>query len=211
MTEIIDFFAPSTRNGIFSNFYPKLAPITYRGKEFATSEHAYQWAKFSYDGADDATRAYAELVRAARTPNQSRVLAKQKVGGGYVWRTALNGTITQSHVDGVKADPNWERNKVGIMREVLAIKFQQPLAMSRLLETGEAALREASPYDSFWGIGSDGKGENWLGKLLMELRTTLRAEKLTFQSVVESVAEYQTRVKRSLEQLDEERERKARK
>lgn len=31
-----------------------------------------------------------------------------------------------------------------------------------------------SPYDSFWGIGPDGKGENNLGKALVKLRTELR-------------------------------------
>jgi predicted NAD-dependent protein-ADP-ribosyltransferase YbiA (DUF1768 family) len=32
---------------------------------------------------------------------------------------------------------------------------------------------EDSPRDWYWGIGKDGKGQNWLGKLLMERRQEL--------------------------------------
>lgn len=105
------------------------------------------------------------------------MLAQQQIGGGYAWRQALNPTIGQSHVDGVKADPDWEENKIDCMREVLRIKFTtSPEFRALLVKTGGAELIEDSPYDSFWGVGKLGGGRNMLGKLLMQLRAKLVAE-----------------------------------
>ncbi len=44
----------------------------------------------------------------------------------------------------------------------------------RLLATGDALLLEASPVDSFWGIGADGGGQNLLGRMLSNIRLALR-------------------------------------
>lgn len=71
---------------------------------------------------------------------------------------------------------------MAVMRAGLGAKFAQHAAPRRLLVesgTGELAgslLIEASPHDVFWGRGFDGRGENMLGKVLMELRETLLAE-----------------------------------
>ena len=57
-----------------------------------------------------------------------------------------------------------------------------------LLETEDAFLAEANPKDSIWGIGLDAEtarqtnyydwpGENFLGKILMEVRDELRDPK----------------------------------
>ncbi len=43
-----------------------------------------------------------------------------------------------------------------------------------LLDTGDAALIEASPYDHFWDCGASGTGLNMLGTILMETREALR-------------------------------------
>ena len=43
-----------------------------------------------------------------------------------------------------------------------------------LLATGDAELVEDSPGEPFWGIGPDGAGLNWAGRVLMEVRTQLR-------------------------------------
>jgi ribA/ribD-fused uncharacterized protein len=55
------------------------------------------------------------------------------------------------------------------------------------LATKDRVLAEANPRDSYWGIGTSAdtapaqkgtwKGQNWMGKMLMELRTELRGEK----------------------------------
>jgi ribA/ribD-fused uncharacterized protein len=42
------------------------------------------------------------------------------------------------------------------------------------LSTGDEEIVEDSPIDSYWGCGADGKGQNNLGKILMEVRSRLR-------------------------------------
>ncbi|HLF28334.1 MAG TPA: NADAR domain-containing protein [Anaerolineae bacterium] len=44
-----------------------------------------------------------------------------------------------------------------------------------LLATGDAELVEDSPAEPYWGIGPDGQGLTWAGRVLMEVREQLRA------------------------------------
>ena len=44
------------------------------------------------------------------------------------------------------------------------------------MRTGDAEIVEDSAFDTFWGVGGDGTGLNWLGRILMETRTALVAE-----------------------------------
>ena len=65
-------------------------------------------------------------------------------------------------------------------------KFQQnPRLRDYILSTGERELVEASPTDVIWGIGlaehdpliydrTNWRGTNWLGEVLMQVRTFLR-------------------------------------
>ena len=65
--------------------------------------------------------------------------------------------------------PDWEEIKLPIMRELLIKKFSHRELMFRLKLT-EGELIEGNNWgDTFWGI-CRGKGENHLGKLLMEIR-----------------------------------------
>lgn len=72
--------------------------------------------------------------------------------------------------------PEWEWIKDRIMREGLLAKFAVPEYREILLSTGDAELIEDAPWDSYWGNGPDGKGQNKLGKMLMELRDELKKE-----------------------------------
>ena len=80
----------------------------------------------------------------------------------------------------------WDENKAKIVLEGTLAKFSQNLELKEiLLNTGDAVLVEASPYDHIWGIkmceGEPGienpnnwRGENLLGFILMEARDILR-------------------------------------
>ena len=70
---------------------------------------------------------------------------------------------------------NWESVKVGIMRELVRIKFTKyPELRRRLIETGELPLIEENTWgDRFWGT-CGGIGQNHLGRILMEIRNELR-------------------------------------
>lgn len=77
----------------------------------------------------------------------------------------------------VELREDWESIKVDVMRTLLRQKFGTDPLRSRLLRTGKAKLVEGNWWgDKFWGV-CDGKGENHLGLLLMEIREELRAVK----------------------------------
>ena len=69
---------------------------------------------------------------------------------------------------------DWKTARIGIMKEIVFAKFKQNKKLKRLLlETGEAFLQEGNDWgDTFWGV-CNGKGENMLGKILMEVRNEL--------------------------------------
>jgi ribA/ribD-fused uncharacterized protein len=77
---------------------------------------------------------------------------------------------------------NWEEIKVDQMRALLRLKFKQEPFRSRLLETEEAVIIEENDWhDNFYGVCrcercTDVPAQNWLGRLLMEIRDDLRIE-----------------------------------
>ena len=80
---------------------------------------------------------------------------------------------------------DWEAVKLDVMYKALLAKFSQNHGLKELLKgTGERKLIEHSFYDSFWGDGGDNTGQNYLGKLLMQLRGELRGGKVGIPSVV---------------------------
>ena len=132
----------------FSNFHP--APFVDEGKEYATSEHYFQAAKFW-----KTDPAWAEAIRKAPTPGQCAKMGRDR-----------------SH----KMNPNWDNIRDGVMRVALHYKFTIPELQKALLDTGDALLIEDSPTDYYWGWGKDHSGKNRLGLLLMEIRTRLQRE-----------------------------------
>jgi len=132
------------KHRFLSNFYP--AEIMWDGRRYPTSEHLYHALKA-------ATEAGREWVRAAPTAAAAKSRGRQikRVGG-------------------------WGGERIGAMRTVLLAKFtQHPELAARLVATGEAELVEGNTWgDTFWGRNlATGRGENRLGKLLMELRESL--------------------------------------
>ena len=77
---------------------------------------------------------------------------------------------------------DWHFVKKHFMKKALLNKFLQNESFkSKLLETGEKKLVEHTFNDSYWGDGGDGTGENHLGRLLMEVRDTLKYEQKSLQ------------------------------
>jgi len=75
----------------------------------------------------------------------------------------------------IVARKDWEDVKIDVMRFALRLKFQDKVLQELLLETGDAELEEGNTWnDRFWGVGDNRYGQNWLGKLLMELRDNIK-------------------------------------
>jgi len=70
---------------------------------------------------------------------------------------------------------DWETVKIDVMRDVLKSKFSLNSELrEKLIATGDVELIEGNHWnDRFWGV-CRGKGQNHLGKLLMELREILK-------------------------------------
>lgn len=69
---------------------------------------------------------------------------------------------------------DWYEVKIDVMRELLIEKFKTSRLADLLIATGDAELVEVNTWgDVFWGV-VNGKGENHMGKLLMEIREALR-------------------------------------
>lgn len=121
------------------------------GQIFKTVEHGYHWRKFA-----DAHPDMAALVLAAPSP-----WAAMKVERQYrEFRPA-----------------DWHgEHKVKVMRELLRAKYDgNEDVRLMLVATGTKQIIENSPSDSFWGAGPDGRGQNMIGQLWMELRDSIKA------------------------------------
>ena len=148
VNEIRFYRANEAPYGAFSNLYR--CEVRFEGRTFATAEHAYQAGKA-------AKPAVREWILSAPTP----ALAAMAAHGLYTWDVV----------------PNWAQIKFDRMRAVLRAKFEQhPDLGTLLLSTGDARLVEAGTVNNavnrLWGE-VDGKGQNMLGVMLMELRTQL--------------------------------------
>lgn len=143
--EIRFYRANENPYGALSNLFPR--PIEFEERSYPTSEHAYQAGKARKP-------AVREWILNAPTP----ALAAMAAHGLYVWDVV----------------PNWAQIKFDRMRAVLRAKFDQHDDLRELLlSTGNARLVEAGTVNNavnrLWGE-VDGKGDNMLGVMLMELR-----------------------------------------
>lgn len=143
-----------------SHFYP--APILLDGEMWPTVEHFYQAQK-------SADLAYRQAIREAATPGRAKRLAAPPHAPRRV------SAESWFRKNGVPPRPDWHEVKLGIMRHADRVKFtQHPDLAGLLLATGDAELVEDSPFEPYWGIGPDGRGGNWAGRVLMEIRNELQ-------------------------------------
>jgi hypothetical protein len=144
---VIFFYGVNADYGQFSNFAPY--PVTLKGKRWPTSEHYFQAQKFTNPGDQEEIRAISSPMIAARMGRDRKRKLRR----------------------------DWERVKVGVMREAVEAKFRQHDDLRTLLvETGDARLVEHTENDDFWGDGGDGSGRNELGRILMVVREVPRRE-----------------------------------
>lgn len=143
-SQTIYFYSKEEAYGEFSNFAE--FGIEINELFYPTVEHYYQSQKF-----EDAT--HQEKIRVAATPKEAAELGKSRE------------IPLKEHWDDIKSEVMWQA--------VQAKFINHPSLTKMLLTTQDQLLIENSPYDEYWGIGSNGKGHNHLGTLLMRLRRQL--------------------------------------
>jgi ribA/ribD-fused uncharacterized protein len=120
------------------------ARVEYFHVWYPTVEHAYQAAKC--DREEDAAK-----ILACRTPGQAKRLVR-----------------------GLRMRSDWNDRKLAVMRDLVGQKFDNPALAMKLIATGNELLVEGNSWhDTYWGV-CNGKGENHLGKILMEVRRMLQ-------------------------------------
>ncbi len=153
------FWHEYDENGQFSNWYP--SQFTVEGVSYKHVEQFIMAQKAKHFGDDLIYRA----IMRTDDPSDCKKLGKRVTG-----------------FDSLR----WDLIRYPILRAGVRAKFgQDPKLRALLLNTGDAILAEASPYDKVFGIGLDAAtakgvapdqwpGENLLGKVLMEVRRELR-------------------------------------
>ncbi len=133
-----------------SNF--EICDCVYQGLEYTSSEAAYQSAKYK----DKNERVAFQNI----TPFQSMKLGRAVTASNMV--------------------RDWDKIKISVMHQILVSKFTLNSDLkNKLLSTGDKFLCETNWWnDYFWGQDINGKGENNLGKILMQIRTDLKYENL---------------------------------
>lgn len=78
----------------------------------------------------------------------------------------------------IEVSDDWEERKLEVMSQLLRQKFSSPdLAELLLMTTGYELIEGNWWGDTFWGV-CKGKGQNHLGKLLMDTRDWLDSDRI---------------------------------
>ena len=127
-----------------SNFAP--VKIKLDGLEFPSVEHAYMSAK-----SDDV--------------EWKKFCSNQNNKAGDVKRQSRNITLKK----------DWNEIKLEVMANCIKQKFNAEPYRIKLLETGTQHIQEGNRWnDKFWGVClKTNKGENHLGRLIMDVRSAL--------------------------------------
>lgn len=140
--------SPEIFTTYFSNF--SAHAVEYKGIVYPTVEHAYQCIRYA-----DA-RIREEIIN-ARSPEKA-------------WE------ISQKHKSMQLRD--FKERKLEVMQKLLRMKMEQHENIKKALrDSGELEIIKhvftGPPGDGFWDDGADGKGENHVGRIWMELRGEL--------------------------------------
>jgi ribA/ribD-fused uncharacterized protein len=121
------------------------ATVVFEGLTYPDSEHAYQSAK---------TLDMNERRRIAALPTPAEA---KRAGEALQYRA------------------DWPQVKYQVMLTCVRDKFTRNKDLgTKLLATGDAYLEEGNTWgDRIWGV-YQGQGTNWLGKILMQVRSELR-------------------------------------
>lgn len=142
-----------------SHFYP--SPIVIEGERWPTVEHFFQ-AQKSLDPE------FRSAIRNCISPGMAKQLGAAPEG------PRKHSAQSWFRKQGRKHRADWREIRLDLMRRADFAKFSQngPLR-ELLLATQEAEIVEDTDSDPFWGSGPDGEGENWAGRILMEIRERL--------------------------------------
>jgi hypothetical protein len=158
---VICFHNPKEQNGYLSNWYKCSFKAGSTGMLFSSVEQYMMWYK--------------------ATMFNDKPIANAILSTNDVAKIKALGRQVHDYNDSV-----WSEERYNCVRYALYEKFSQNLGLAKqLLSTGDAILCECAVKDVIWGIGlsmtdpdrlnpEKWRGQNLLGKALMEVREMLR-------------------------------------
>ncbi len=159
MSNVLCFYHEYEENGCMSNWYH--AEFEYAGIRYPSTEHFMMYHKASVFGEKE----LADKILACNTASKAKQYGKS-------YMPKFNKDL-------------WKEVSYTIVKRGIRAKFSQNTDIrEKLLATGNRVLAEASGKDLIWGIGvaiddpnavntAFWKGDNYLGRILMEVREEL--------------------------------------
>lgn len=164
---VTEFYRASEKPyGAFSNLYRR--DVQSGRLTFPTTEHAYQWLK----PRDPRVRDWLMAAPApALVALAAHALPSDDTDPGEIMRRTADALL------GFHTRPGWSRLRFPWMLACLRAKFSQHADLrALLLKTGNSRIVEAGRIDDDagrrWGI-VNGRGQNYLGRMLMRVRAEL--------------------------------------
>lgn len=143
------------RDRWLSNMWP--VEFTINGVKFSSVENAYQASKLG--GQKELIEQFAKMPA---------LDSKKRIKGLDI------------------STPNFHENKLKYMKMFLQKKFEEPHLREKLLLTGDVYIEETNDWgDTFFGCCPQGVGQNYLGKLIMEIRSEIRKERSSIKTQAE--------------------------
>ena len=131
-----------------SNFHP--VDMRSQGKQFKSSEAAYQYIKAETMGDHNAAR---KILQAETGLQAMKIAAK------------------------IQTNEQWQHKKFSVMEKVIGDKLRVcEAAQKSLLESKSKTIVEDTAHE-FWGRGQTGQGKNMLGKIWMDYRHKLQNDR----------------------------------
>lgn len=155
--------------GWLSNMYS--IEIFYKRLRFPSSENAYMWEK-----CPDCQ------VQIKETDKEKGLFEINSFvsWSSYCFLMPPDAVKRKSKELTVRED--WDKVKLKIMYDILVIKFSNPVLRKKLTATGTENIQEGNSWnDNFWGVDlkkNPNEGENWLGRIIMDIRNKIQKNKL---------------------------------
>ena len=148
--------------GFLSNWIPNDLSILYDGYIFSNSEQLFMYMKAKFFGDDPIA---VRIVTLGQDPKTAKDYGRQV-------RNYNNS--------------KWAGVREKMMYNAILLKFKSDIKLKKqLIDTGDRILVEGTPFDPIWGVKikwsddrildeKNWRGQNLLGKVLMEVRNILK-------------------------------------
>lgn len=172
---VVEFNRPTEPYYEFHTFFTNHIMIL-QEYSWTCVEQYFQAQKF-YIPSSPRHMEYYKIIQAADSPMKAHCLGRQEKNNPNFNLSAkdkrnVNEMIEQYKDLQIRND--WRTMKNEIMKRALIAKFQQnPDLLEILLHTDDDEIIAYLPSNYYWGVGKTKKGENHLGKLLMQVRKLL--------------------------------------